>query len=103
MGAEGGPAPLFLLQGVRGSGHGRQQWRQHYTPERGFTVFHARGGARHRWHDHFGESERGEKVLVGGGGTAPVWAIHPQLAEPREHSGDWAGKMSTATCLSPSF
>lgn len=97
----GRPAHLFLLQGVRGGGHGGQQWGQRHPPERGVTVFHARGGARYRCHDHFRESEHGEKVLEWGG-TAPVWAIHPPLAEPRERSGGWAGKMSTTTCLSPS-
>lgn len=58
---------LFLLQGVLDSSHGRQQWGQHHSPERGITVFHTRGGARHRWHDHLRESEYGATGLEQGG------------------------------------
>lgn len=77
---------LFLLQGVLDSSHGRQQRGQRHSPERGITIFHTRGGAGHRWHDHFRESEHGEKGLEWGV-TAPVGVTHPQVAESRECQG----------------
>lgn len=33
------------------------------------------------------------------GVTAPVGVTHPQVAEPREGQGGWAGKASSTTCL----
>lgn len=90
------------LQGVPGSSHGRQQWGQRHTPERGITVLHSRGGAGHRWHDHIRESEYGERGLEWGG-PGPLWGDPHLAGRSQECRRSWAGKVSTLTCLSPSF